>query len=95
MTPQAQQGPANPHTTMPTSLDTFGIDFGTTNSAVARTTTSGLTDVAWFPTLSGATEVYRSILYFEQLKAGGATERQAWTGPAAIEHYPPPRREAG
>jgi hypothetical chaperone protein len=67
--------------------DTIGIDFGTTNSAVARTTTSGLTEVAWFPTLSGATDVYRSILYFEQLKTARATTLQAWTGPAAIDHY--------
>jgi hypothetical chaperone protein len=72
---------------VPTNSDTIGIDFGTTNTAVARTATSGVTAVASFPTLSGATDVYRSILYFEQLKAGGATKLQAWTGPAAIDHY--------
>ena len=67
--------------------DTIGIDFGTTNSAVARTTPSGVTEVARFPTVSGLTEVYRSILYFERHKAPHGTTVQAWTGPAAIEHY--------
>jgi hypothetical chaperone protein len=67
--------------------DTIGIDFGTTNSAIARTSPSGVTEVARFPTISGLTEVYRSILYFERHSVPTGTTVHAWTGPAAIEHY--------
>ena len=54
---------------------TIGIDFGTTNSAVARARHSGgagvgvdATEMALFTHASGQTDVYRSILYFEHYR---------------------------
>jgi hypothetical chaperone protein len=68
-------------------IDCVGLDFGTTNSAVARANASGASDVARFQHATGLTDVYRSILYFEQLKTSGTTRTFSWTGPAAIDHY--------
>lgn len=64
--------------------ETFGIDFGTTNSAVARLDGSGAR-LARFTTPQGQTETFRSILYFEPKPARGTEPVHA--GPAAVEHY--------
>lgn len=70
---------------------TVGIDFGTTNSAVAlaRPGGSGLdaTQMAQFVHAAGHTEVYRSILYFEHYRTPAPPRTVGWTGPAAIEQY--------
>ncbi len=60
-----------------------GIDFGTTNSSVARITSNGEVELALFPYSGGETESYRSLLYLEKTKAGV----KAWSGPAAIDEY--------
>jgi hypothetical chaperone protein len=67
--------------------DAIGIDFGTTNSSVARLTDSGV-ELASFEFRGVPTESYRSVLYFEQAKsASGVKRTHGLTGPAAIEHY--------
>ena len=73
------------------SAITVGIDFGTTNSAVAvarhRGAGPNTTEVAQFAHLFGLTEVYRSILYFEQYRTTVPPRTVGWTGPSAIDHY--------
>ena len=70
---------------------TIGIDFGTTNSAVARARPGGAgvdaTEMALFTHASGQTDVYRSILYFERHKTPPPPRTVGWSGPVAIEHY--------
>ena len=65
-----------------------GIDFGTTNSSIARRSgdTSSV-EIARFPLLGGTTESYRSLLYLENLRQEGKNKVVSWTGPAGIEHY--------
>jgi hypothetical chaperone protein len=64
-----------------------GIDFGTTNSTVARATGDGQVELTAFPTRTGSTVSSRSLLYMTQTKAAGKTRTHAWTGPAAVEQY--------
>ena len=69
---------------------TIGIDFGTTNSAVARARSGAgidATEMALFTHASGQTDVYRSILYFEQHRTPASRYTVGWSGPVAIEHY--------
>ena len=65
----------------------IGIDFGTTNSSVARVTRSGDVELAHFPYASGVTDSYRSLLYLEQVKQRGVSSTKSWSGPTAIEAY--------
>jgi hypothetical chaperone protein len=64
-----------------------GIDFGTTNSTVARAIPGGQVELAAFPTRTGHTFSFRSLLYMVQTKTGASTRTHAFTGPQAIEHY--------
>src|ERR1700761_6342831 len=64
-----------------------GIDFGTTNSTVARASGQSQVELVAFPTRTGETFSFRSVLYLQQVKQAGRSTTQAWTGPAAIEHY--------
>src|SRR6187401_119229 len=70
---------------------TVGIDFGTTNSAVARASNGGAgfdaIEMAQFAHASGQTDVYRSILYFEHYRTTVPPRTVGWTGPIAIEQY--------
>ena len=61
-----------------------GIDFGTTNSSVARLLPDGRVELAQFPYSQGVTETFRSLLYLEK---GARGSLHAWAGPRAIEHY--------
>ena len=64
---------------------TIGIDFGTTNSSVARVNGGGSgVELVRFAARSGATEASRSVLYLEKAARGGV---KSFTGPAAIEEY--------
>jgi hypothetical chaperone protein len=65
-----------------------GIDFGTTNSSIARSLHhSSSVEVVRFPFLGGTTESYRSLLYLENVRQQGKNKLVSWTGPAGIEHY--------
>ena len=65
----------------------IGIDFGTTNSSVARATADGRVEIASFPSVAGLVESYRSVLYLDHLKERGVSRIQSWSGPEAIEQY--------
>ncbi len=65
----------------------IGIDFGTTNSSVARSHGSGEVELARFSFIGGMTESYRSLLYLDKVKERGVSRIKSWSGPAAIEEY--------
>jgi len=65
----------------------IGIDFGTTNSSVARATDTGKVELAHFPYMGELTAAYRSLLYLEQMKERGINTIKSWSGPDGIEHY--------
>ncbi|MGA2730581.1 MAG: hypothetical protein ABSE96_22435, partial [Terracidiphilus sp.] len=52
----------------------IGIDFGTTNSSVARVNGAGV-ELASFTFRGVPTESYRSVLYFEQIKSASGAKR--------------------
>ena len=58
----------------------IGIDFGTTNSSIAVADSDRASRTVQFKTVSGTTETYRSVLYFEP-------KTPAVCGPLAIEKY--------
>src|SRR3954468_12526276 len=64
----------------------LGIDFGTTNSSIARAGEGGI-ELARFAAGDDFTDAYRSILYLEQVKERGVSRTKSWSGPAAIEEY--------
>jgi hypothetical chaperone protein len=66
---------------------TIGIDFGTTNSSIARAGSADEVQLARFPYLGGMTDAYRSLLYLQQVKEGSAKTLKSWTGPEGIEQY--------
>jgi hypothetical chaperone protein len=69
-------------------MDSFGIDFGTTNSSVALATPGGQVRLASYSTSGAETPSFRSLLYFEQIESPGKPKRtHSLTGPAAIERY--------
>jgi hypothetical chaperone protein len=65
----------------------IGIDFGTTNSSVARANAAGEIELARFSYSGGVTEAYRSLLYLDKVTERGASRIKSWSGPAAIEEY--------
>jgi hypothetical chaperone protein len=65
----------------------LGIDFGTTNSSIALAGGDGAVELVSFPTATGTTESFRSVLYLEQRKHAGRAQIKGFTGPAAIEQY--------
>ena len=65
----------------------IGIDFGTTNSSIARATNTGKVELAHFPYMGELTAAYRSLLYLEQMKQRGINTIKSWSGPDGIEHY--------
>ena len=78
---------------MRTAGHRIGIDFGTTNSALAVSTPQGIRVAQWMlpdaeaAAAAAATSVYRSLLFFEDGAdwVGGRPESK--TGPEAIAHY--------
>jgi hypothetical chaperone protein len=64
-----------------------GIDFGTTNSSIARADNSGHVELVQFPHAHGVVESYRSLLYLDHVKERGAARIKSWSGPSAIEEY--------
>jgi hypothetical chaperone protein len=66
---------------------TIGVDFGTTNTSIARLTNAGEVELAIFPSMGGFTDAYRSLLYLEQVKERGNKTVKSFTGPEGIERY--------
>src|SRR5205085_9339860 len=64
-----------------------GIDFGTTNSAIAVAASDGGIDMARFSLNDQQTENFRSVLYFEQIREGLRKNISALAGPEAITRY--------
>jgi hypothetical chaperone protein len=69
----------------------FGVDFGTTNSAIACAGPAGESRLAEFRLDGRPTSTFRSVLYFDPEEAGVGRRPTARAGPAAIEAY----RQAG
>jgi hypothetical chaperone protein len=67
-------------------MSSLGLDFGTTNSAIAAVLDSGPA-LACFSTAAGATSTFPSILYFEKRREGFVTRLTSAAGPKAIEKY--------
>jgi hypothetical chaperone protein len=66
----------------------FGIDFGTTNSAVALLEPGGDVRLARFSLRGQETPSCRSVLYFEQSQTSTNMRRvHGYSGPEAIERY--------
>lgn len=65
----------------------IGIDFGTTNSSIARANDTGEIELVHFPYMGEVTAAYRSLLYLEQMKERGVNALKSWSGPEGIEHY--------
>jgi hypothetical chaperone protein len=63
-----------------------GLDFGTTNSAIAAMVDSRAT-LADFPTASGTTSTFPSVLYFERQREDARTRIASAAGPTAIARY--------
>ena len=62
-----------------------GIDFGTTNSAIA--VADAMTRSVSLAKFNETAETFRSVLYFEKDGHGGHRKLAVSAGPAAIEHY--------
>jgi hypothetical chaperone protein len=65
----------------------IGIDFGTTNSSIAKVDAQGQLQLLHFPSESGFTDAYRSLLYLEQTKSKSRSHLHSWSGPEGIERY--------
>ena len=64
-----------------------GIDFGTTNSAIAIADAQGRVRLVQFPAAGGLVTAYRSLLYLEQTRTKARTQLHSWSGPEGIERY--------
>ena len=69
-----------------TPSGSLGLDFGTTNSAIARVIESHPL-LAEFQAAGGATHTFPSILYFERRKQGSLTRLVSAAGPKALQLY--------
>jgi hypothetical chaperone protein len=64
-----------------------GLDFGTTNSSIARIAGNGEVELARFSLGGAFTESFRSLLYLERQQTLGRSTIKSWAGPEGIEHY--------
>jgi hypothetical chaperone protein len=64
-----------------------GLDFGTTNSAIAVVGEDGEPHLARFSIYDELIPTFRSILYFEREEVGRGSRVRAFAGPRAIERY--------
>jgi hypothetical chaperone protein len=64
-----------------------GLDFGTTNSAVAVVEADGPPHLATFSSATAPRRTFPSVLYFEPRRAGAARRPPALAGFPAIERY--------
>jgi hypothetical chaperone protein len=70
-----------------TTAAAIGVDFGTTNSSIARANSAGGVDLARFPSIEGIADAYRSLLFLERGHERGVNVLKSWTGPEGIERY--------
>jgi hypothetical chaperone protein len=64
-----------------------GIDFGTTNSSIAKADEQGRVHLVHFPAAGGLVTAYRSLLYLEQTRTKTRSQLHSWSGPEGIERY--------
>ena len=64
----------------------LGLDFGTTNSAIALATPAGAV-LATFQDGQRQTTTFRSVLYFDPEELTPTRKPRATAGPEAIRHY--------
>jgi hypothetical chaperone protein len=64
-----------------------GLDFGTTNSAIAVATPEAHVTLATFPEDGRQTTTFRSVLYFDPEQRGPSGRPRAVSGPEAITRY--------
>ena len=65
----------------------IGLDFGTTNSAIAVAEPGKEAQLAWFPAASDTTNSFRSILYFPAIDRSATVKAEMKAGPEAISSY--------
>ena len=65
----------------------FGIDFGTTNSAIAVADEQGQSRIVPIDWKGAALEVFRSVLFYDLEEVGSIRRLLHFAGPAAIEGY--------
>ena len=65
----------------------IGLDFGTTNSSIARIAGTGEVKLARFCVAGALTESFRSLLYLERERTAGRSTIKSWAGPEGIERY--------
>src|SRR5579863_9810531 len=65
----------------------IGLDFGTTNSSLARITSANEIELAEFAFDGKTTDAYRSLLYLERVRERGLNALKSWTGPEGIARY--------
>jgi len=68
-------------------MTSIGIDFGTTNSSIARVNATGGVDLVRYQFQGALTHAYRSLLYLEQHREKGRLTVKSWSGPEGVEHY--------
>lgn len=65
----------------------IGLDFGTTNSALALTGRDGRSELVRFETREGPSSTFRSVLFFDPSERDPRGGVPAHAGPRALEHY--------
>jgi hypothetical chaperone protein len=65
----------------------IGLDFGTTNSSLARIAETGAVELARFNVAAAVTESFRSLLYLERERTASRSTIKSWAGPEGIERY--------
>ena len=69
-------------------MDRFiGLDFGTTNSALAVARAHGGAELVRFATREGPSSTFRSVLFFDPTDRDPRVGVRAHAGPKALEHY--------
>ena len=77
-----------------TPTGSVGLDFGTTNSAIAAIVDSQPV-LAEFSSGSGTTDTFPSVLYFERRKEETRTRLTSAAGPEALRRYLDLKRKGG
>src|SRR5919108_3827593 len=68
-------------------IQAVGLDFGTTNSALAVVRADGAVQLATFQDNGQVTNTFRSVLYFVHPEEDEYSDRRVIAGPQAIRRY--------